>query len=349
MGKQTKIQWCDSTINFWSGCTMVPAADGLKDSGCLHCYAKAYDDRHLVEKKSHWGKGAPRLKQANAFDQALAMNRRPWICHLCGAGVTLEDCPGLGEINDLASRCPNCERPANMHRRRIFSLSRGDWLDDEVPIEWLAEMLNAIRQCDQVMWILCTKRPELFWSRLAAVRKLWACDGGFNETDEAKTYHWICHWMELANCAPKNIVLLASVENQPMAHLRIPELLKIPAVCHGLSVEPLLGPVDIKAVLDQSGIYEASNIDQVKLLNWLIIGGESGPGARRCDLGWIRSLVAQGAAAGVPTFVKQLGGNLSDEDLADCSRFSGRSMHDKKGGDPSEWPADLRIRQFPQL
>lgn len=56
MSEQTKIQWTDSTINFWSGCTKV-------SEGCKLCYAERMDNRHLMEPVSHWGKGAPRLKK----------------------------------------------------------------------------------------------------------------------------------------------------------------------------------------------------------------------------------------------------------------------------------------------
>lgn len=84
-------------------------------------------------------------------------------------------------------------------------------------------------------------------------------------------------------------------------------------------------------------------------ISWIIAGGESGPGARPCDVAWIRSIRDQCKAAGVACFVKQLGGNLSDWDSDECSRLSGRSMHDPKGGDPAEWPDDLRIQQFPEV
>jgi len=199
------------------------------------------------------------------------------------------------------------------HRRRTFSLSLGDWLDDEVPIEWLAEMLDTIRQCADVTWILCTKRPENFKERLTRVM-MW-----FENTPCTKqgtaTWNWVLNWVTdiTGVCAPKNIILLTSVENQEQADKRIPELLKIPAVCRGLSLEPQLGPVDLvskkgTAANRSSWIAKQSNEPNI---HWLIIGGESGPNAREMGLGWIHSLVAQADAAGVPVFVKQDSGKKS--------------------------------------
>lgn len=96
-------------------------------------------------------------------------------------------------------------------------------------------------------------------------------------------------------------------------------------------------------------------------VDWVIIGGESGPGARPCDIEWIRSLVKQCREAGVPAFVKQLGAEprrrlqrpLSDGYGGDhgpgwTSRLEPLALEDRKGGDPSEWPEDLRVREFPQ-
>ena len=195
MADKTKISWCDSTINWWEGCTKVSA-------GCANCYAEARDKRFTGGKL--WGKGRPRRKSKGAVKDALRLNRCPMVCESCGKGWG---------VPTTETQCPDPQCRGKMHRRRIFSLSLGDWLDPEVPVEWLAEMLDTIRQCDQVTWILCTKRPELFWQRLGEVRKLWACDGSHNDTNEAKTYHWLCAWMELYNCAPKNVILLASVES----------------------------------------------------------------------------------------------------------------------------------------
>src|SRR3990167_7916712 len=96
-------------------------------------------------------------------------------------------------------------------------------------------------------------------------------------------------------------------------------------------------------------------------LDWVIVGGESGPGARPCDLAWIRSIVQQCRTAGVPCFVKQLGANpvedLEKVEVTEHARFGPEvirysepcdlRLHDRKGGDPAEWPEDLRVRETP--
>jgi len=346
MSEQTKIAWCDSTVNWWEGCTMVSA-------GCANCYAKTRDDRQLIEKVSHWGVGAPRRKSKSAVKDALAFNRKPWICDECSVAFShpqIHECPTISNVAAFTDE-------TNWHRRRIFSLSLGDWLDDEVPIEWLAEMLDTIRQCDQVTWILCTKRPENFLKRMADAAEYCADKshnriGGYDEKSPKNhwqdTQFWIEGWYE-QNISPENIILLTSVENQAMADKRIPELLKIPAACRGLSLEPLLGPVTMNAFDIEEGI------------DWAIIGGESGPNARPCNVDWIRSLVNQSEAAGVATFVKQFGSfSTTDEATPDgwpvgadfmkssCRRDSLVVLNDKKGGDPSEWPQNLRVQQWPK-
>jgi hypothetical protein len=90
-------------------------------------------------------------------------------------------------------------------------------------------------------------------------------------------------------------------------------------------------------------------------LDWVIVGGESGKGARPFDVAWARSIVQQCQATGVPVFVKQLGANAHDEDGAMHGRYiAGGIKHDfpklrdRKGGDMAEWPADLRVREFPR-
>ncbi len=356
MSEKSTIAWTDSTINFWSGCTKV-------SPGCANCYAEARDKRHMIEPVSHWGKGAPRLKHKGAVKDALAFNRQPWICDECGEPRQRPE-----EI------CPECEsQPTHytspitkVHRRRIFSLSLGDWLDDEVPIEWLAEMLDTIRQCDQVTWILCTKRPENFTDRLMEVANDQADDDGEHSTLLGA---WIDEWL-MGVKIPSNIILLTSVENQEQADIRIPQLLRIPAACRGLSLEPLLGGVDLELQHGCRGCNHPGNIvihwnehgrcsicngsgHEPSGIDWLIIGGESGTNARPCNVDWIRRLVAQGKCAGVATFVKQLGTKpVWTHIVPGCSvrEFDeSLDLHDKKGGDPDEWPADLRVQEWPMI
>jgi len=150
-----------------------------------------------------------------------------------------------------------------------------------------------------------------------------------------------------------NVHLGVSCERQKEADERIPMLLRCPAAVHWVSAEPLLGPLDLREYL-----YGP------KGLQWVVYGGESGHGARPCDIEWIRDGVKQCRGAGVPVFVKQLGYNPILRDRFDISdaRFSlldasdaGWTEHDgppwladKKGADMAEWPLDLRIREFPR-
>lgn len=120
-----------------------------------------------------------------------------------------------------------------------------------------------------------------------------------------------------------NVWLGTSVEDQAAADERIPHLLATPAAVRFLSCEPLLGPVDLDMVVTEG----------TGCLDWVIVGGESGRKARPCDVSWVRSLVGQCRAADVPVFVKQLG--------------AAHRLYDAKGGDPAEWPEDLRVRQWP--
>ena len=160
-----------------------------------------------------------------------------------------------------------------------------------------------------------------------------------------------------------NVHLGTSVENQAAADERIPHLLATPVAVRFLSVEPLLGPVDLPfnncnpcnpgdpsaCLVNASGC--GCRID------WVIVGGESGTGARPMQIEWARDLVRQCKATGVPVFVKQMGS--APEGLIDHITFKGsgtkkpngfyRYLNDKKGGEPDEWPIDLRVREFPEV
>ena len=164
-----------------------------------------------------------------------------------------------------------------------------------------------IRLADKCVHILCTKRPENFPERFDAVLK-----HNENNHGAVELHHWVLSWA--SGEYPPNIILLTSVENQAMADKRIPQLLKIPAACRGLLCEPLLGPIDFRLTPCTPNISEeeAQRMTEyqscLEEIDWVIIGGESGPKARPCNVGWVRSLVEQGRAAGVATFVKQFSG-----------------------------------------
>ena len=130
-----------------------------------------------------------------------------------------------------------------------------------------------------------------------------------------------------------NVWLGTSIENQDY-DWRATKLIEVPAVVRFLSFEPLLGPID----LAYSCFNGADSLGSMPGIHWAIIGGESGKGARACAVQWIRDLIAQCRAASVACFVKQLG--------AFPMNVRAR-LNDKKGGNMSEWPEDLRIRQFP--
>lgn len=173
------------------------------------------------------------------------------------------------------------------------------------------------------------------------------------------------------------IWLGVSVEDQQRADERIPLLLQTPAAVRWVSAEPLLGPVTLNPwLLSEHGRRQ---IGAEPGLSWVVVGGESGHGARRCNVAWIRSVIRQCRAAKVPVFCKQLGANVIDRNdtgfdgqeptaWPDEFEWSAAVEHDidgtrddyqgapvrvhlanRKGGDPKQWPRDLRVRQMPEV
>lgn len=175
-----------------------------------------------------------------------------------------------------------------------------------------------------------------------------------------------------------NVWLGTSVEDQATADERIPHLLATPAAKRFVSYEPALGPVDFGQYGWLSGCDACCNGDRCpgppectrfnrrscpvckgsargNNLDWIIVGGESGPGARPFDVTWARSTIQQCKAAGVAVFVKQLGarpfnsgGPIDAGFLSIAAAATALRINDRKGGDWSEWPEDLRVREFPR-
>lgn len=194
----------------------------------------------------------------------------------------------------------------------------GEWVDQEMANTFLDGM------CVQGhVFQLLTKRPEIMRDRIIS----WLM---------ARGYH----------SPPRSIWLGVSVEDQKRADERIPILLSIPAAVRFLSVEPMLEAIDLHLPhRDAPG----------PAIDWVIVGGESGPNARPCNLDWVRGVIEQCEDVNVACFVKQLGSKpigkyfpgapwSTERDL----RESGMIKH-PKGGDPSEWSDDLRVREFPKV
>lgn len=213
-----------------------------------------------------------------------------------------------------------------------------------------SRLFRLIDRTPNLDWLLLTKRPE-------NIKRMWPNEGWVSET-------------EYAQMVRENVWLGTSVSDRETATKAITELVKNRNLAKNLflSIEPLTGPIDDLIgdllephLMEQVGEFEEIHRDDCpcrgtgktpRLIDWVIVGGESGPNARPCNVEWIRSIVQQCTAANVPCFVKQLGANMVFGDGFDPNvkpSFNGwRVLQDKKGGDPAEWPKDLRVREIPE-
>lgn len=320
MGENSGIQWTTHTFNPWVGCQRV-------SPGCEHCYAEAYDKRvggaKLPDgtKALRWGPSAPRVRTSAAnWRKPLA-----WDKAAAAAG----------------------------RRDRVFCSSLADVFEGRPELApWRLDLLELIRITPHLDWLLLTKRPNAVLPLLREVRQAF--------TAASPLHTWLASWLEHGR-PPANVWFGTTVEDQRRANERIPELLKVPAAVRFLSCEPLLERVDLTDIRWGNGDFcdalrpnsyrgglESPGVD------WVIIGGESGPGARPFALEWARDLVRQCRAAGVAPFVKQLG----QRPVAPVNETGGvvlgssfepvpLRLRDHHGGDPTEWPEDLRVREFP--
>lgn len=322
--KDTKIEWCDHTWNPWIGCTKV-------SPGCANCYAAAMDKRFGG---GHWGKGAPRRRTSAAnWRQPLRWNKKTaYDCPACGSTFLQETSAMKGMYWECDCSCTGTY--CTQRRPRVFCASMADWLDDEVPIEWLADLLDLIRRTPNLDWQLLTKRPEDWRGRMLDA-EVWARDNTAEDDRSSLLARWIGLWRMSREPGgpppPHNVWIGTTVEDQARADERIPHLLQIPARVRFLSCEPLLGPVDLESMwidsihadaavrplsgyVSSDGCYQPWT-DKRHRLHWVICGGESGPGARPMHPDWARSLRDQCKADGVPFFFKQWGqwGPLPDD------------------------------------
>ena len=214
--------------------------------------------------------------------------------------------------------------------KRIFVCSMGDLFHEELPFEWIAKVLLSAAKAPQHQYLLLTKRPGY-------VREF----DEWSETIGVDRGCWLSPWQ-------KNLWLGVSCENQEWADKRIPHLLKIPAAVRWLSLEPLLGPIDLIGDLsgglrcDQcgytnrdAGIHMDHSICTNKYgghgwANWVVVGCESGQGRRPCKLEWVRKIVEQCEEANVPVWVKQI------------------EIDGKVETDMDKFPKELQVRELPK-
>lgn len=291
MAERSNIEWCDATFNPWIGCTKISPA-------CDHCYAERdFDLRlHVVQ----WGAGQARKRTGDDnWKKPGKWNAKPFFqCEDCGHRSEGEKWrevgPNMG-LTDSGYACPRCNsRSMNEARRRVFCASLADVFDNEVPVQWRRDLFDLIAATPNLDWLLLTKR-------IGNVRSLY---GGA--------------YLDSARPLPPNVWLGATICNQDEADRDIPKLLDVPAAVRFVSIEPMLGPVDLTDIVVRHGggtedhfsaLYDADDdeADTASYIDWVICGGESGPHARPMHPQWARSLRDQCAAARVAFLHKQNG------------------------------------------
>ena len=188
------------------------------------------------------------------------------------AGTTRETAHGpewTGKINpwpDVLEQPLRWKRPRRIFVNSMSDLFHPEMIDKHIAV--IGRVMDVIERCPQHVFQILTKRPENMRDFFQVIGAEAGRDG-----------------------APPNAWVGVSVEDQPTANERIPVLLETPAVVRWLSCEPLLGPIGLGFVTGR--------------VDWVVAGAESGPGARPCELDWIRDLRDQCVDAEVPFFFKQ--------------------------------------------
>lgn len=276
------ISWTDETWNPIRGCSRV-------SEGCRHCYAEQVAARFS-------GPGQP-------YEGLADRNRS-------GSKWT-----GKVRLIDDALPLPlRWKKP-----RRIFVNSMSDLFHENLPDEAIDKIFAVMALAPQHTFQVLTKRPEWMRAYFAADDRLRQINGAIWSTlgtpRGSKIDHG-GHWR--ASLPLPNVWLGVSVEDQDAADQRIPLLLETPAAVRFLSCEPLLGALDIRQHLEpweQNGVDMSRDVGSrvgcatgvTPAIDWVICGGQSGPGAQPMHPDWARSLRDQCQAAGVPFFFKQWG------------------------------------------
>jgi protein gp37 len=350
---ETSIEWSDFSVN--------PFRARLPGAGSKGGYSSGVG--HYCEKVSRGCKNCYSSTTQSRFGLPQFQEQRN------GVVESFFDASKLTEV--LRRKAPT----------KWFWCDMTDMFGDWVPFEWIAACFGVMAATPQHTHQVLTKRPvralEFFaWLKAETLGYWHGVHGRLWEdlekaapavgTQEAwDAMYRAAHGSEPATKLGDvgagfrwplpNVHLGVSVEDQKRADERIPLLLQCPAAVRWVSAEPLLEAVNLTNIRGpRSVVRDALRVDDngrngfvpaERHLDWVVVGGESGRDPRPFDVDWARSVVEQCRAAGVPLFVKQLGANPYESTMEDgCLAVT---LRDRKGGDPSEWPADLRVRMFP--
>ncbi len=294
MGDNTGIEWTDATWNRIVGCSVT-------SPGCTHCYAMRQAMRiERMQPGSHYAGLTQPSKAGPVWTGKLALAPE----HILTAPL-------------------RWKRP-----RKIFVNPMSDLFHEDVPDAWIDEMFAVMALSPQHTFQVLTKRSARMRSymtspgtagRIARVlidncvlRRTWNVKlerlptrtiGDIDLPDD----------IDIAMPLP-NVWLGVSCEDQTRADERVPDLLATPAAVRFLSIEPMLGPVNIADAMTTDAArrvlfaqLENGQIDKRGSLHWIIVGGESGPGTRPMHPDWARDIRDQCAAAGVAFHFKQWG------------------------------------------
>lgn len=291
----------------WTDVTWNPLRGCRRVSpGCLHCYAERQASRGILS-----GPGQP-------YEGLVQLTKHgpQWT------GATA----GPDRLADPL----RWKKP-----RKIFVCSMSDLFYEGHTVQQIAQVFGVMARAQRHIFQVLTKRIERARVLLSSPEfrqevEFWMADVGVPLGEELR---WPL----------PNVWLGTSIEQQRYVAPRTLELLGTPAAVRFLSLEPLLESVSLGLMgtipKDISPRYQPVSA----LLDWVIVGGESGPHARPCCAAWVREVVIQCMVNAVPVFVKQLGA------VTCCTRVGNKQVliTDRKGGNMEEWPVDLRVRQWP--
>ena len=326
MGERSKIEWTDSTWPIVQGCDPV-------SPGCANCYAVP-----LVHR--------------------LAWNTNPKISAPI-KGVVAHHKDRLRFTGKVALREDRMDWPLKWKKgRMIFVPSHGDLFHKDVPDAFIDRVFAVMALTPQHSYQVLTKRAERMRDYIIALH-----DGKRAVISAAREICGsIVGGVVILNAQRlmEHVWLGISAEDQQRADERIPLLLQTPAAVRFVSLEPLLGPIDLTDHCN--GHYFFNSLSGTRWhddpdrsrpeekfspgLDWVIVGGESGPHARPMHPEWVRSLRNQCEAAAVPFFLKQWGEWLPGE--ANSGQFDATPMHAYRRCDNHsyEWPNTSLVENF---